>query len=156
MNCGLKWQNYRRLNSCRSASPQVRCKICTNICVRSKFHIYLKLFQHSVQWRCPKSTIFAPDHPSIPGSPPFSEDEIQGLFQDFQGPFSVYSRTFFSIFKDLATGKIFENHLTFILQLKERNAIRKKMTSEKMKLEKINIWAIILGLVIILQLFPAY
>jgi hypothetical protein len=30
------------------------------------------------------------------------------------------------------------------------------MTSEKMKLEKINIWAIILGLVIILQLFPAY
>jgi hypothetical protein len=27
------------------------------------------------------------------GSPPFSEDEIQGLFQDFQGPFSVYSRT---------------------------------------------------------------
>ena len=82
------------------------------------------------------------------GSPPFSEDEIQGLFQDFQGPF-------FSIFKDLATGKIFENHLTFILKLKERNAIR-KMTSEKMKLEKINIWAIILGLVIILQLFPAH
>jgi hypothetical protein len=83
------------------------------------------------------------------GSPPFSEDEIQGLFQDFQGHF-------FSIFKDLATGKIFENHLTFILKLKERNAIRKKMKSEKMKLEKINIWAIILGLVIILQLLPAY
>ena len=34
--------------------------------------------------------------------------------------------------------------------------LEKKMTSEKMKLEKINIWAIILGLVIILQLFPAY
>ena len=28
------------------------------------------------------------------GSPPFSEDEIQGLFQDFQGPFSVNSRTY--------------------------------------------------------------
>ena len=27
------------------------------------------------------------------GSPPFGEDEIQGLFQDFQGPFSVNSRT---------------------------------------------------------------
>jgi hypothetical protein len=27
-----------------------------------------------------------------PRSPPFSEDEIQGLFQEFQGPFSVYSR----------------------------------------------------------------
>jgi hypothetical protein len=57
------------------------------------------------------------------GSPPFSEDEIQGLFQDFQGPF-------FSIFKDLATGKIFENHLTFILKLKERNAIRKNDIGE--------------------------
>jgi hypothetical protein len=66
--------------------------------------------------------------------------------------FKDFSRTF----KDLATGKIFENHLTFILKPKERNAIRKKMTSEKMKLEKLNIWAIILGLVIILQLFPAY
>jgi hypothetical protein len=61
-----------------------------------------------------------------------------------------------TIFKDLSTGKIFENHLTFIPKLKERNANRKKMTSEKMKLEKINIWAIILGLVIILQLFQDF
>jgi hypothetical protein len=77
----------------------------------------------------------------------------------YQGPHLLVKmkfKDFFSIFKDLATGKIFENHLTFILKLKERNEIRKKMTSEKMKLEKINIWAIILGLVIILQLFPAY
>ena len=29
----------------------------------------------------------------ISGSPPFSEDEIQGLFQDFQGPYQ-FSRTF--------------------------------------------------------------
>jgi hypothetical protein len=36
------------------------------------------------------------------GFPPFGEDEIQGLFQDFQGPFSVDSR-------DLELGKIFEN-----------------------------------------------
>jgi hypothetical protein len=27
------------------------------------------------------------------GCPPFGEDEIQGLFQDFQGPFSVNSKT---------------------------------------------------------------
>jgi hypothetical protein len=72
--------------------------------------------------------------------------------------FKDFSRTFKDLFQYIqgpGTGKIFENHLTFILKLKERNAIRKKMTSEKMKLEKI-IWAIILGLVIILQLFPAY
>jgi hypothetical protein len=36
------------------------------------------------------------------GFPPFGEGEIQGLFQDFQGPFSVDSR-------DLELGKIFEN-----------------------------------------------
>jgi hypothetical protein len=76
--------------------------------------------------------------------------------------FKDFSRTFNYLYQyikgpgHLATGKIFENHLTFILKLKERNAIRKKMTLEKMKLEKINIWAIILGLVIILQLCPAY
>ena len=75
--------------------------------------------------------------------------------------FKDFSRTFkdlFSIFK--RTWQLEKSlkimHLTFILKLKERNAIRKKMTSEKLKLEKINIWAIILGLVIILQLFPAY
>jgi hypothetical protein len=28
-----------------------------------------------------------------PGCPPFGEGEIQGLFQDFQAPFSVNSRT---------------------------------------------------------------
>jgi hypothetical protein len=75
--------------------------------------------------------------------------KISGLLYsplgEYSRTFPGLSRTFFSIFKDLATGKIFENHLTFIFKLKERNAIRKKMTSEKMKLEKINIWAIILG-----------
>jgi hypothetical protein len=43
-------------------------------------------------------------------------------FKDFSRTF----KDFFSIFKDLATGKIFENHLTFILKLKERNAIGQK------------------------------
>jgi hypothetical protein len=36
------------------------------------------------------------------GYPPFGEGKIQGLFQDFQGPFS-------SKFKDLDLGKIFES-----------------------------------------------
>jgi hypothetical protein len=45
--------------------------------------------------------------------------------------FKDFSRTFKDLFQyiqgpgHLATGKIFENHLTFILKLKERNAIRK-------------------------------
>ena len=86
----------------------------------------------------------------------YQDNVVQGPHLLVKMKFKDFSRTFFSIFKDLATGKIFENHLTFIFKLKERNAIRKKMTSEKMKLEKINIWAIILGLVITLQLFPAY
>jgi hypothetical protein len=57
---------------------------------------------------------------SVSGCQPFGEGEIQGLFQDFQGPFSVNSRTglsrpFFSKFKDLELGKIFENGTDFRL-----------------------------------------
>jgi hypothetical protein len=40
---------------------------------------------------------------SYSGCPPFGADEIQGLFQNFQ------ARPFFSKFKDLELGKIFEN-----------------------------------------------
>jgi hypothetical protein len=47
-------------------------------------------------------------------------------FKDFSRTFPGLSSTLFSIFKDLATGKIVENHLTFILKLKERNSYKKK------------------------------
>jgi hypothetical protein len=42
------------------------------------------------------------------GVNPFGEGEIQGLFQDFQGPF-------LSKFKDLELGEIFENGMDFRL-----------------------------------------
>jgi hypothetical protein len=60
--------------------------------------VLIVIMPRSVQVQCKQAFSFMGSRHHLcvgefPRSPPVSEDEIQGLFQDFQGPFSVYSRT---------------------------------------------------------------
>ena len=72
--CEQAYSGARNSGFSDYACPQVRCTAEYMPGFRYILHLTLSIYLKA-------------------GSPPFSEDEIQGLFQDFQGPFSVYSRT---------------------------------------------------------------
>jgi hypothetical protein len=71
-------------------------ELCVSRTVLPSFHLHdsrILVYWKQLEYRKQLQRTTFHGHIYNTGCPPFREGEIQGLFQDFQGPFSVNSKT---------------------------------------------------------------